>query len=132
MKKLFLLTLFVSSMAMADSTIVVRCWAPKYEKQNVHLKIQNGKITNWDQNHVARPDAKSIFGMLSEPIKDGAIESVRIGRGKNGFVFVTVVTTADSVTVGVSPDLKRGFYNYKDLGSGNGNDNIELVCQQVL
>jgi hypothetical protein len=123
--------LFASFTAHAGFTGVVRCWVPgEFAKQEtVLLRMENGKLAQWSEKTVAHPSAKSLFGLLSEPVEEGAIESVRFGRGKNGYAMVSVYTTAESLTVGVSPDLTTGFYKYQDNGSGNGNQTFALKCQ---
>jgi len=135
MKSILVAALFtlVSSLSMAAGfTGSVKCWVEgKYSAQDsVALKMKNGSLTYWSKTSVARPDAKSIFGLFSEPIEEGAIESVRFSQAKNGYALVTIFTTAESITVGVSSDLTKGFWRYLDHGSGNGNDSLELSCQR--
>ncbi len=119
------------SASAGGSTATVRCHAPKYPNQFVVLKMINGMLTQWDATHVARPDANSIFLLLAEDTEEGVLESVRFGKAKNGYAMVTVVTTADALTLGVSPSLENGFYNYQDLGSGNGNKRLDLICEKI-
>ncbi len=135
--KSILSTLFViltSVSAQAGYTGVIRCWVPgKYEKQETAvLRMENGSLKQWSTKTVAHPSAKSLFGLLSEDVENGSIESVKFAKGKNGYAMVTVYTTAESLTVGVSPDLQSGFYKYQDNGSGNGNETFVLKCQALL
>lgn len=123
----------VTSQSNKMLTAEVQCWVPGQfqDRDFIVLRMKDGMVTYWDDNHVARPDAKSIFGLFSDPIEESGIESVKFQKGKNGYAMVRVITTADSITVGVSPDLKSGFYKYQDIGSGNGNENFVLECKKL-
>ncbi len=123
-------TLLISSFSFASE---VMCWVPgaHQDQEKVVLRMEKGEIVKWDDNHVARPDAKSLFGLFSDPIDAGPIEGIRFSKGKNGYAMVKVITTADALTVGISADLTKGFHFYQDLGSGNGNERLVLDCKKL-
>ena len=76
-------------------------------------------------------DKKSEFSYLSVPHDESGFESIRPGRARNGYSVLTFISTADSVTIGVSADFKVGFYSYRASGSGNGNSKFDLKCRQI-
>lgn len=123
----------ISSFSFAATTTNVKCWIPgKFEiREFVVVKFVNDSITYWSEKTVGRPDAKSNFGLFSEDINESSIESVKFGKYRNGYKFAAIITTADALTLGISPDYKRGFLKYEDLGSGNGNEAFELKCAVV-
>lgn len=128
---LALTLLHFSAQSGEANTSIVKCWAGEYTNQYIILRIVNGNIVKWDNNHIARKDSNSSFGLFSEPLDDGPVEAFKFGKAKNGYRFVRVVTSAESITVGISPSLTQGFCAYQDLGSGNGNDRIPISCREL-
>jgi hypothetical protein len=89
----------------------------------------SGKIVPWDRSKwalVTPGKGKSIFDYLGQRGEESGFEWERQGRGKNGYSFIRLGTTADEVTFGVSLKDGKGFFNYQDLGSGNGNSRLTL------
>jgi hypothetical protein len=92
-----------------------------------------GKIVPWTEKKWAQitpGKGKSEFFWLGQNRETSGIEWERAGKAKNGYSLVTVGTTADSVTLGVSLKDGKGFFNYRDLGSGNGNHKYELTVKE--
>lgn len=112
---------------------IVECSATvKNKKESVSLKLnRQGKIIFWAEGQIASAQKKSIFGPLAENIDEWGFEYTHSFKAPNGFAIVQAGTTADEISVGISKDLKSGFYRYKDLGSGNGNSQIPLTCKKV-
>lgn len=73
---------------------------------------------------------KSIFYWLGEHRQNSGIEFEKTAIAKNGYSLVTVGTTADAVTMGISLKDGKGFFKYQDLGSGNGNSQHVLTVKE--
>jgi hypothetical protein len=92
-----------------------------------------GKIVPWSDKKwasITPGKGKSLFFWLGENRETSGIEWERSGKAKNGYSLVTVGTTADSVTMGVSLRDMKGFFKYQDLGSGNGNSQHLLKVRE--
>ena len=92
-----------------------------------------GKIVPWSDRKwasITPGKGKSIFFWLGQNRETSGIEWERSGKAKNGYSLVTVGTTADSVTMGVSLKDMKGFFKYQDLGSGNGNSRYVLTVRE--
>jgi hypothetical protein len=92
-----------------------------------------GRIVPWSATKwasITPGQGKSIFFWLGEHREESGIEWQRGGKARNGYGLVTVGTTADSVTLGVSLKEKKGFFNYRDLGSGNGHSTHVLTVEE--
>src|SRR5688500_9399299 len=85
---------------------------------------RRGAIVPWSATKwalITPGKGRSLFYWLGENREEGGLEWQRSGKARNGYGIVTVGTTADSVTMGVSLKDGKGFFSYRDLGSGNGN-----------
>lgn len=92
-----------------------------------------GKIVPWSATKwaaVTPGKGNSLFYWLGQNRETSGIEWERSGKAKNGYSLVTVGTTADSVTMGISLAAKKGFFKYQDLGSGNGNSQYQLTVKE--
>ncbi len=133
--KNILLTLslsLVSLSSFAQNTIEVNCWTQiQNKKQVISLRLDNqGKLVYWAKNQIAKTDKKSIFGILAENVNKFGFEFINSIQAPNGYSIIQAGTTADAISIGVSKDLTKGFYSYRDHGSGNGNQNIVLACSK--
>jgi hypothetical protein len=128
-----LILCFLISAQAAESLEVVECSTRIGGKKHaVELTIgTDGKIQMWTEERIAKANKSSIFSLLSENFDESGIEYLHFIMGRNGFAMVRAGTTADEITVGVSRDRSRGFYQYRDLGSGNGNSQLELSCKVI-
>jgi hypothetical protein len=103
-------------------------------KHTAKVKLDaRGKIVPWSDTKwaaVTPGKGKSLFFWLGQNRETSGIEWERSGKAKNGYSLVTVGTTADSVTMGVSLKAMKGFFKYQDLGSGNGNSQYVLTVKE--
>lgn len=132
--KLFLTILAFSQLAGAATPIIVKCHEVNNQSQFIVLHMNSRhKIIPVGKNRYIDSDKNkdSDFKYLNQPLNKTVFESIYPGWARNGFSLLTFVTTADSYTVGVSPDLTKGFLAYRDLGSGNGNSSRALVCKKM-
>ncbi|OFZ28316.1 MAG: hypothetical protein A2622_04230 [Bdellovibrionales bacterium RIFCSPHIGHO2_01_FULL_40_29] len=121
----------ISSISSARlNTVEVDCWTQiQNEMHVVSLRLNTqGKIVYWAKNQIAKADSKSIFGPLAENVEEWGFEYIRSFIAPNGYSIIKAGTTADEISVGVSKNLTNGFYNYVDLGSGNGHSKTPLTC----
>ncbi len=127
---LALVTILFSSMAFANHTIV-KCWPSGKTSQYIQLKVtMKGFITRWSEEKFAESDGNSFLSYFSE--SEEFFEGIRYSKAKNGYALITGFSTADAVTVGVSPDFTKGFYKYEDHGSGNGDSTVTLKCKAMI
>jgi|GEM_PF-5464039 len=121
--------------AGAGEPQVVSCKADVDGKtQQLKLKLDaEGKIVKWDDKNWAQAKRNGIFFWLAENEEEdmSSIEYDSSIIAANGYSIVKVGTTADEVSVGISADRKKGFFKYRDAGSGNGNSEYPLVCRVV-
>ncbi|MGE0634490.1 MAG: hypothetical protein AB7O96_18890 [Pseudobdellovibrionaceae bacterium] len=123
---LFIALFSASSFA---STLVVCSATVKGKEQTAIFKIEkNGKFGYMGKNIYAKAKEDSIFYWLTQDTEESGAEWEKNFRAPNGYSVVEVGTTADSVTVGISKDFTKGFYKYRDLGSGNGNSELTMEC----
>ena len=103
-------------------------------KHTAKVKLDaRGAIVPWSETKwasITPGRGRSIFFWLGEHREESGLEWQRSGRARNGYGIVTVGTTADSVTMGVSLKTGKGFFNYRDLGSGNGNSTYTLTVKE--
>ncbi len=112
-----------------EGTTVVKC-SVTINGSNEWIKLRlnsRGKIITWSERKLAWAKPDSIFAMLNES-EEAGFEWVNFIMARNGFSIIEAGTTADSFTVGVSRDRTKGFFRYRDLGSGAGHSSHELTC----
>ncbi len=112
-----------------EGTTVVKC-SVTIDGSTEWIKLRlnsRGKIVTWSERKLASAKTNSIFAMLNES-EDAGFEWVNFIMARNGFSIIEAGTTADSFMVGVSRDRTKGFFRYRDLGSGNGHSSHELTC----
>lgn len=136
MKKIFAFAmLFISTTSVyAEDVKVVRCFNPSKPKHFVQLVLNSkNKIVPATKNKFVLSDESksSDFSYLSMDLEAAGFEAIRTVMGRNGYSIITFITTADAVKIGVDATLTRGFYEYKDIGSGNGDKNYSLTCQRI-
>jgi hypothetical protein len=124
--------MFANSSFAAPSTVdttVVKCSVTiDGSDEWIKLRINSrGKIVTWSERKLASAKPNSIFAILNESEED-SFEWVNFIVARNGFSILEAGTTADSFMVGVSRDRTKGFFRYRDLGSGNGHSSHELTC----
>jgi hypothetical protein len=96
----------------------------------ISLKLDDkNKIIQWSRNKLANTPAGSIFENFSYNLADEPYDYMNSFMGRNGYSIIEIGSTADAEQIGVHLGLKKGFYSYRDHGSGNGNFNIVLVCK---
>jgi hypothetical protein len=120
----------VSASSWAKPTVAVARVKLDGVTHTAKLKLDGGKIVPWSGKKwalVTPGKGKSVFFWLGQDRETSGIEWERSGKAKNGYSLVTVGTTADSVTLGVSLKDNKGFFKYQDLGSGNGNSQYVLT-----
>lgn len=126
MKKLLLLcaVYFLSSPVMANQLYVVECSTITISIPDVvQFKMdQFGNIVDWDSKHFAKNIKGNLFKLFGESFNTSAVESKRSFKAPNGYSILSLTTTADNETVGINISKSAGFYQYKDYGSGNGNE----------
>jgi hypothetical protein len=138
MKTTVILTLLSLSFAALASEKIVECRvAGPVAEAKLQVKFQGGKLVTWSDNELIAPSSHQAFSNLLSPIEtdDGpSYEWTRIFKTVNGFQIIEAGTTADAVKLGIkinpakSGNKGKGFYEYKDLGSGNGNSLDPLTC----
>jgi hypothetical protein len=101
----------------------------RFDKLGDNLK--EARMVFWSKNKMIQADAKSFFASLSD-MENFGLEGTGSFIAKNNFKVLSVINTAEEITIGVSPDLTRGFYNYRDGGSGLGNQRTPLICKRLL
>lgn len=116
----------------AQRFITVECSVTvKGKKEAITFHLNNNKqIVYYKDNQVAKTSKDSLFWPLGENLEEAGVESLRTFFTPNGYSVVYAITTADAVKVGISRNLNAGFYEYSDLGSGNGNKKLNLICEQ--
>jgi hypothetical protein len=135
MKILFVLSIaFVSTFSIAADTVTVVCFGRiQGISETVRLKLHAKKmeIVQWDDTKWG-VSAGSYLGVYSQPIEEYGFEWTKSFRARNGYSILELGTTADSHTIGVNLQEKKGFYTYKDQGSGAGHlGPIVLNCRSL-
>lgn len=133
MKKLLLslALLALSTPAMANQINTVECSTVTISAPDVvQFKMdQNGNIIDWDTKHFAKNIKGNLFRLFGESFNNSPVESKKSFKAPNGYSILSLTTTADNETVGINISKSMGFYQYKDYGSGNGNERpIVLKC----
>ncbi|MBS1984770.1 MAG: hypothetical protein JST16_11415 [Bdellovibrionales bacterium] len=99
------------------------------QKQSISVRLDaEGKIVYWKKNQIAQAEKTSIFGRLAGDVEEEGYEYIHSFQAPNGYSILQAGTTADEISIGIHSDHKKGFYAYKDLGSGNGNSKVPLTC----
>jgi hypothetical protein len=95
----------------------------------IHLKLDRaGKIVRWDRSRWAKVSRDSVFAAFAEDVDEYGFEWEKSFMARNGYSILELGTTADSFTVGVNLAVGKGFFRYKDLGSGAGDSSLVLIC----
>jgi hypothetical protein len=120
--------LFFSNAYANKKLVEVECWSiVNNTKESISVRLDAaGKITNWSKNKMANAKKDSYFEIFSENYEN--FEFMNSYIAKNKFKILELGTSADAFMIGISSDLKLGFYSYRDLGSGNGNSRLTLQC----
>ncbi len=126
---IFSFWLTFASIASAE-TVSVECSAEVDNKvQKAIFKLNDGKIVLIDGKRYAKGDIKdSLFFWFVQDVNKSGLETHNTFMGKNGYAMVSINTTADNISIGINLKEQKGFYNYRDTGSGNGNSRVELAC----
>lgn len=130
MKTLALVASLISFPAFAAPAKVVECKV-KIDKRGETLRLKldaKDRLTFWSKTKIVDADKDSYFGFLTDLENFGLEGSGSIVAG-NGFRILSVINTAEEISIGVSNDYTRGFYNYRDGGSGQGNLKLDLTCK---
>ena len=133
-KIISLIVLMFSFQVMAQGSTKVQCAQQNdhsffititVNQENKIIKASNNKLLEADHN------SNSPYALLAMDLSVAPFESMNTFSASNGFSILRVVTTAEVISVGISPDLQRGFFAYQDIGSGNGNSSANLVCRRL-
>jgi hypothetical protein len=128
MKVLMIITsLFLAAHSKAA---IVEC-AGKIHGQTEFFRArvnEKNRLVWWSKNALIDARTASTFAWLSDMEKFG-LEGSGSFYGKNGYSILSVTNTAETVTIGVSPQLNLAFYSYRDNGSGNGNSQVPMSCR---
>jgi hypothetical protein len=115
----------------ASASVVTCTGQADGRTQSISIKIgSDGHLANWNESKIAQTPARGAFGLLAENPEDGEgpFEYYHSDVTSYGMKVITAGTTADEAKIAISKDLKRGYFAYRDLGSGNGNHYIPLTC----
>lgn len=131
MKTLLVLTsLFSFAAFAAPATKIVECKVHIDKRgETLRLKIDaNDKLTFFSSKKIVDAAKDSHFGFLAD-LENFGLEGSSSIVARNGYRILSVINTAESVDIGVSEDYTRGFYYYRDGGSGLGNLKLDLNCK---
>lgn len=135
MKKYLLisLALLVSTLLPAETFSKVKCSANNDGKVEwVQLKVGNRGMLQWEENRWAKASKKAEYlGAFAENTEEYGFEWEKTFKAGNGYSILELGTTADSFTIGVNLRDGKGFFRYKDLGSGAGDQNWILSCEAM-
>jgi hypothetical protein len=133
---LALLTFF--SMSSYAATKIVDCKPTgPFGQAMISVKFKDHKMIQWNSNHLVDPQSHQAFYVLLSPIEteDGeSFEWIKFFTARNGFQILEAGNTAEMVKLGIKIDPSKsgnrgfGFYEYTDLGSGNGHNRDSLNC----
>ena len=130
MKTLALVASLLSFSALAAPSKVVECKV-KIDKRGETLRLKldaKDRLTFFSKTKIVDADKDSYFGFLAD-LENFGLEGSGTTVARNGYRILSVQNTAESIDIGVSDDYSRGFYYYRDGGSGLGNLRLELTCK---
>jgi len=131
MKTLIALALMTSFSAFAAATPrIVECKV-KIDKRGETLRLkvdEKDKLTFFSSKKIVDAPKGSYFEFLAD-LENFGLEGSGSFVARNGYRVLTVINTAEEISIGLSEDFTRGFYNYRDIGSGQGNLQLELNCK---
>lgn len=116
--------------AASSQAAIVQCAgkiAGKTETFQARINEQN-RLVWFAKDKLVQTTRGSYFAWLSDMDNFG-LEGHSSFIGKNGYSALSVTNTAETVTIGLSPNLKLGYYSYRDGGSGAGHAQVALVCR---
>lgn len=127
---IFATILGLSLLTHAETTYVAECTVKVSGKsETLRLRLdRSGNVINWDKSHLGQVVSGRMFQFFGEDFEVSSAESIKMYKGTNGYSIVELITTADAIKVGFNLITKGGFYDYRDLGSGNGNSRLPLNC----
>lgn len=99
----------------------------KTETFKARVNDQN-RLVWFSKTKLVDAKASSFFSWLAD-MENFGLEGSGSFYGKNGYSILSVTNTAETVTIGLSPNLNLGFYSYRDGGSGNGNAQVPMSCR---
>ena len=112
---------------------LVKCWIKDNPKYYVSLAFNSErKIVSATPKHfvLADKEKNSPFSLFRLETDSTGFEAINTFIARhNGYSIVEFITTMDVLTFGVSTDKKTGFFKYRDIGSGNGNKQYDLICR---
>ena len=133
MKKLLVIMLALGSVSLfAEEASVVKCWA-KIDRKLESMKIKvndRGELMFWSKSKIVDASRNSYFSALAD-LKNFGLEGSNNFFTPNGYSVMNVMNTAESIFIGVDKTLTKGFYSYRDAGSGLGNSRFALTCKLV-
>lgn len=124
----------ISYSATSVAATKILCWPDDSPSDIAELQIdeKTGIIIPFDaedEDLISGPIVKAAEGSLFEHMYDLSVaENVKI-YVKDGYSFAKVITTADSATISIDLQHRKGAYEYKDLGSGNGDKKVNITCK---
>lgn len=123
----------VSTLAYGSEKSLFKCALAGSPYDLVAAVDEQGRIVPMNNTYYiwSNKDKSSPFYVFSFNYKNYPFESIKTFKAPNGFSVVQMVTTADAVLFGISADRTVGFYQYQDLGSGNGNSKLTLKCSPL-
>jgi len=132
---------FCLTTAANAATIHVQCELknPDTEKTEwIRLKLENDKIVRWDKTHWAQVSTGAYWlAAFAEELPsdedegDSPFEWEKSFKVRTGYSILELGTTADAFKVGVNFEKSRGFFTYRDLGSGAGSlGPLAMTCKQ--
>ena len=124
---------FCANVAMADST--VKCSLKTDDKTEwVQLKLNaKSEIVQWDTKKWGKVSKNAYWlSVFAEDIEEYGFEWQKSFKARNGYSILELGTTADAFLVGVNQAAGKGFFTYKDYGSGAGNTGpLDLSCEAL-
>lgn len=117
-------------MVSQSQAAIVECSAKisgKVESFKARVNEKN-RLVWYSKSQLVYAKKDSYFAWLADMMNFG-LEGSASFLGKNNYSMLSVTNTAESVTIGLSPNLNLGFYSYRDGGSGLGNSQIPMVCR---
>lgn len=131
-KMMFGLFALFSFNALADEVTIVKCSVKvKNKEETMKIKVdKKGVLGFWSDDKIVQASKKSYFSNLSN-LESFGLEGSHTYFTANGYSALSVNNTAEAIDIGVHKDFSKGFYNYRDGGSGIGNLRMALKCKIV-
>lgn len=116
--------------AIATPSVEVKCsTVVKGKQESFKIRVnQAGEPIFWSKSKIIEASKSSYFALLAD-LENFGLEGKKSFSTSNGFKVLRVTNTAEQIELGLNKSLSKGYYAYRDGGSGLGNSSLELSCR---